>query len=236
MRHPLAVLALMILLQRPLGAQLRDVTDEFTEPGPVRGGAGFHLDYASPQGPFAVRIDRGFGVSGWIGVGLDRESRILIGVEGGFMNYHTRSRAPGPTPGSGGEEHASNNIVTAGIPLRIEFTGGPVRPYTMGSVGGSYFTTFTITYDEEVEDDFAVRTLYSDLTLNWTAGLGVVFQLREGRVPLYLDLGIRHVANGVVNYLDQRSLDGADGSGTIRPIRSEANLTLFKVGVAMALR
>lgn len=239
MRRPLTLALLLSLAQTPLEAQLKDVTDEFTDYGRIKGRAGAHLEYAQPEGELGAFIDQGFGISGWVGVGLDRKSRVLIGFEAGYVNYGTRTRsiAVAPTlPWAYVDVTTTNNIVTAGIPLRVEFTGGKLRPYAMGSVGGSYFfTTSSVTGDSD-DDDIDTRTMYSDITLNWTAGAGLVYQIQKGETPVFLDFGFRHVDNGEVEYLTDESIQTYGSTTVITPIRSQANFTMFQFGVAVGLR
>jgi hypothetical protein len=66
----------------PLAAQLKDVTDQFSY-GRVRGRAGGHVEFVQPEGDFGRFVDNGFGISGWVGLGLDRKSQVIVGIEGG---------------------------------------------------------------------------------------------------------------------------------------------------------
>ncbi|HVX90014.1 MAG TPA: hypothetical protein VG940_13850 [Gemmatimonadales bacterium] len=239
MRRALIALSLAAGSATPAAAQLKDVTDQFSY-GRVRGRAGGHLEFVQPEGDFGRFVDNGFGISGWVGIGLDRKSQVIVGIEGGFVNYGRRtSTVPlSPTiPGLYVDVTTQNNIATVGIPLRVELTRGMLRPYVMGSVGLAYFWTETSARGTSSAGDFASSTNFSDITANWTGGGGLVLQVSHGRNPVFIDFGIRHVANGEVEYLNEDSIrDGGGGTTIITPIRSEANFTLWQVGVAVGLR
>ena len=223
----------------PLAAQLKDVTDQFSY-GRVRGRAGGHVEFVQPEGDFGRFVDNGFGISGWVGLGIDRKSQVIVGLEGGFVQYGRRtSTVPlSPTiPGLYVDVTTQNNIATFGIPVRVELTRGMLRPYVMGSVGLAYFWTETSARGTSSAGDFASSTNFSDITANWTGGGGLVLQVSHGRNPVFIDFGLRHVANGEVEYLNEDSIrDGGGGTTIITPIRSEANFTLWQVGVAVGLR
>ena len=223
----------------PLAAQLRDVTEEVA-PGRIRGQAGGHLEYVRPEGDFGRFVDDGFGISGWAGVALGRNSQVIIGLEGGFVNYgrQTKTVPLSPTiPGLYVDVTTQNNIATIGIPVRVELTRGMLRPYVVGSVGLAYFWTQTSARGTASSGDFATSVNFDDLTANWTGGGGLALQVSHGRNPVAIDFGLRHVSNGQVEYLNEDSIqDGGGGTTIITPIRSEANFTLWQLGVTVGLR
>ena len=223
----------------PLSAQLRDVTDELPL-GRVRGQAGIQLQYVKPEGDFGNYVHDGFGASGFVGAALDRNAQVVIGLEASVVNYGRISNTLplSPTlPGLYVDLTTTNNIVTVGIPLRVELTRGPVRPYLVGSVGLAYFWTETSASGTSSAGDFASTTNFHDGTRNWTAGGGFAIKIKEGKNPLSIDVGMRHVANGEVNYLTPGSIVDVGGGVTeIHPTRSEANFTLYQVGVVVGLR
>ena len=239
MRRALLVSSLLVSAA-PAAAQLRDVTDSLTGMGRLRGRAGFQVEYVRPEGDFGRFVQNGFGISGWVGAALDRHAQVIVGLEGGFVNYgrQTSTVPLSPTiPGLYVDVTTTNNIATIGIPVRIEFTRGVLRPYVSGSVGLAYFWTETGARGTSSAGDFATSINFSDVTANWTGGAGLALQVSHGRTPVSIDVGMRHVANGQVKYLNQNSIsDGGGGTTIITPIRSEANFTLYRVGVAFGLR
>ena len=239
MRRPLTFLALL-LAARPAAAQLREVTKDEATPDRIRGVAGVQLDITNPEGDFGRFVHTGVGASGFVGVGLTKDARVSIGLEGGFVNYgHQLKTVPlSPTiPGLYVDVSTNNNIATLGIPLRVELTPGPVRPYLTGSLGFAYFWTQTGARGTDSNGDFATTINYSDMTANWTAGGGFAIQVSRGRTPVAIDIGIRRVNNGIVKYLNEDSIqDGGGGTTIITPIRSEANFTAWRIGASFGLR
>ncbi|MBW8773050.1 MAG: hypothetical protein JF590_07160 [Gemmatimonadetes bacterium] len=231
--------ALVLATSAPAAAQLRDVTDSLAL-GRIRGRAGIQVEYVQPEGDFGRFVQNGVGISGWVGAALDRNAQVIIGLEGGFVNYgrQTSTVPLSPTiPGLYVDVTTTNNIATIGIPLRIEMTRGVLRPYVSGSVGLAYFWTQTGARGTSSAGDFATSVNFSDLTANWTGGAGLALQVSHGRTPVSIDFGMRHVANGQVKYLNENSItDGGGGTTIITPIRSDANFTLYRVGVAFGLR
>jgi len=54
---------------------------------------------------------------------------------------------------------------------------------------------------------------------------------------LALDLGVRALHNGQATYVTSAGItQNSDGSFTVRPIRSEADLLVFHLGFSAALR
>ena len=231
--------ALLVANAAPLAAQLRDVTDSLAW-GRIRGKAGIQLEYVRPEGDFGRFVQNGVGVSGWVGAAFGHDAQVIVGLEGGFVNYgrQTSTVPLSPTiPGLFVDVTTTNNIATIGIPLRVELARGDIRPYVMGSVGLAYFWTETSARGTSSAGDFASSINFSDLTANWTGGGGLAWQVSHGKTPVSIDFGVRHVANGQVKYLNENSIsDGGGGTTIITPIRSEANFTLYQVGVAFGLR
>ena len=57
-----------------------------------------------------------------------------------------------------------------------------------------------------------------------------------GHNPVYLDFGVERHDNGIANYLTEGDIvDHSDGSVTIYPNRSEADLLSFRFGVAVSV-
>lgn len=237
--RPRLLALLLAVPATPAAAQLKDVTDELTT-GRVRGRAGIQLEFVQPEGDFRRFVHDGVGVSGFVGAALDHHGQVTLGLGGGFVNYGRRTRTLplSPTlPGLYVDLTATNNIATIEIPLRVELTRGILRPYLTGSVGLAYFWTETSARGTSSAGDFASTTNYHDVTRNWTAGGGLALQISNKRNPVSLDFGMRHVANGFVNYLNEDSIqDGGGGTTIISPIRTEANFTVYRLGVGVGIR
>ncbi|MDH3458691.1 MAG: hypothetical protein OER90_17765, partial [Gemmatimonadota bacterium] len=75
-----------------------------------------------------------------------------------------------------------------------------------------------------------------DYALALSAGGGFLIQLSGGKHPVMLDLSAQSTYNGEVDYLTRGDIvENFDGSLTLFPIRSEANLVTFRMGVAIGL-
>jgi hypothetical protein len=240
MRRAVALVTLSLALwpTGPLGAQLKDVTDEMSPVEP-RARAGIFGNYISPKGEFGEFVDQGFGLSGWVGLPIGPSGQVFVGLEGSFANYGTRTNTVplSPTiPGLYVDVTTSSNIATIGIPLRIELTPGPIRPYVVGSVGLAYFWTETSARGTSSSGDFARSINFDDITAQWTAGGGIAIQVSKGLTPVSIDLGLRQVMNGEVEYLTEESVIDDGGPITVVPIRSEANFLVWQVGVKVGIR
>jgi hypothetical protein len=106
------------------------------------------------------------------------------------------------------------------------------------AIGGAYFgTSSSVDGVDGNDDSFANTTNFDDVTLAWTGGGGLLISLSRGRTSVLLDLGVRYHGNGEVEYLKEGDIqDNPDGTITITPTRSEANLLTFQIGVQIGAR
>lgn len=236
------VLVAMALTALPAGAQWRDRGPDQEHVGPPRAWVGIALQGADPQGEFGALVDNGFGleVEGRFPVALD--GGFSLRVDGGFLVYGNERRDvcfPPPVGCRIGLElNTTNTIATLGVGPELAVPGR-VSPYINASVGLSYFVTSS---SLDGADDFDDRDLfntrnYSDLVTAGRLGGGVRFQVgRIDRGPILVDIGAEYHRNGVARYLRRGDiLDHPDGSITIFPNRTEANLVTFQVGVSFGL-
>ena len=92
-------------------------------------------------------------------------------------------------------------------------------------------------YVRSTTHHFASTTNHDDATWAWSTGGGLLIQLSSGRTPIALDIGTRYHSNGSVEYLKSGDIeDHPDGSISINPTRSEANLMTINLGVSVGLR
>ena len=111
---------------------------------------------------------------------------------------------------------------------------GPVQFYGFWAGGFSYFAT-DANPDDACECAFT-QTLHDDLT--WVSEVGGGVRVALGRWPSRpaLDLGVRAMRNGLASYVTGGGVtQNSDGTFTVRPIRSEANLLLIQLGVSASL-
>ncbi|MEJ2218581.1 MAG: hypothetical protein P8099_18480 [Gemmatimonadota bacterium] len=132
--------------------------------------------------------------------------------------------------------NTDNNIFYGGIGPQLMLPLGPVEPYVNAEVQLSYFGTMSSLSGSGNADSFANTTNYDDLTAAWSAGGGMSIALPFRRTRVAIDLGARLHHNGVVRYLREGDIqDNADGSITLHPQHSEANLMVYHIGVRIGV-
>lgn len=233
------VLAALALRAAPAHAQWRD---RDPEERPPRAWVGINLQGADPQGEFGALVDDGFGLEleGRFPVAAD--GVFSLRVDGGFIIYGNERQAvcfPAPVGCRIGLDlTTTNSILTVGVGPELAVPGR-VSPYVNAGVGLSYFVT---TSSLDGADDFDDRDLfrtrnYSDLVTTARLGGGVRFRVGStGGGPVLVDIGAQYHRNGVAEYLRRGDiLDHPDGSITLFPNRTEANLVAFQVGVSFGL-
>ncbi|HEX7091058.1 MAG TPA: hypothetical protein VF192_13030 [Longimicrobiales bacterium] len=237
MRAPFAVLAVVLLL---LPARAHAQAPAEAGRRPVRAYAGGGLFIAEPVGEFDDYIDVGFGIGGHLLVRLDPAGALSLRVDGGFVNYgrETRTVCLSPTIGCRilVDLTTSNDIVFGSIGPQLMVPSGPVRAYVNAGAGFSYFATTSSVRGTSESDDFASTRNFDDATFAWSTGGGLYIPLTIGSSSVSIDLGARYLSNGEVEYLREGDIeDHADGSITLHPTRSEANLVVWQVGVSIGL-
>ena len=129
--------------------------------------------------------------------------------------------------------NTDNFIVDFGVGPQFTLGRGPVRPYVFGTAGFSYFATVSHLDGVDGGPDFAHTTNFDDVTYALTGGGGFLVSVSR-RVAL--DMSAQWTFNDDVEYLTEGDIvDNWDGSITMYPIRSEANMMTFRFGLAIAL-
>lgn len=241
----LAVGVAMMAVAAPLEAQWRDRDDRYGQPRDIDRGAartyiGIALLAGNPVGEFGRNVDDGFGLNVEGRFPVVSTGAVSLRLDGGFLVYGNESRGMCfPVPVGcriGVELNTTNSLAYLGLGPEVSALG-PVSPYVNGSVGLSYFFTHSsLSGADDYESNFNT-TNYSDLVTTLRFGGGVRFALgRTGGGPFLLDLGAQYHRNGVADYLREGDIvDHPDGSITLYPRRSEANLVTFNVGVSFAV-
>ena len=224
---------LIVLSTIPLPAQ---------ELRPLRGLVGGGLIIASPVGEFDDYIGVGWGIGGHFLFRLDPEGLVSFRADAGFVNYgHERKRVClSPTVGCRIEVDltTSNDIMYLNVGPQFAVPGGPLQPYINASIGFAYFATISSIDDVNGGgQDIARTTNFDDFTFSWQVGSGLRIPVSAGRLPIFIDLGARYNLNGEVEYLTEGGIiDNPDGSITLNPVRSDANLVTFVIGASFGLR
>ncbi len=192
----------------------------------------------APTGYFGQVVGGSWGF-GLAGVWQPRHRSLGLRLEGSYTQYGSQSREvpiSGMGGGAMGDLTTRNEISNFAIGPQLTIGHGVVRPYLVATVGASYFATRTLLKeDHDCPDDECVianDTNYSDWTLAWSAGGGILLALGRGA---FLDVGVRYVGNGTVNWLAEGDLvDDGNGAAPPRPRRSEANVVQVTAGFVFA--
>jgi len=205
--------------------------------------AGGGLQLSSPTGEFDDYVGTGFGVDGHFTLKLDQTGILGLRLGAGFINYgrETKRVCFSQTVGCRVEVDltTNNNIFYGDIGPELTLPAGRLRPYVNAGIGFAYFATTSSVEDISSvgDDELASTTNFDDITFAWQAGGGLRFRVSSGNTPVYLDFGVRYHTNGEVEYLTEGGItDNADGSITLNPILSEANLLTFSIGASIGVR
>jgi len=201
---------------------------------------GVALVGAGPLGELGDYIDAGGGGQLYGAFPLDAEGRVRLRGDFGFLVYgHERQRFCFNYPVGCRIEldlTTTNWVMYGGLGPEVVLATGAVEPYLNASAGFSYFATTSALSGDNDSEDFASTTNFDDAVFAWRAGGGVRVRLKGGRVPVALDLGAERHENGVADFLTEGDIqDNPDGSITLFPTRSEANLVTFRLGVTVGI-
>jgi hypothetical protein len=236
MRH-LSLLALLLAVPAAAGAQLS------VQPRrPDRGAVAIDIVVAQPLGAFRDYVKIGGGIDGSLLLNLTPDRAWGLRIDGGFINYGNETKRTRLSNTIGDriqvDVNTSNNIARFGIGPQLSIPHGRVRPYLHATGGVAYF--FTQSSVEGIDDDandFARTTNFSDWTLNWGAGGGLLIPFTTKNNTVALDLGARYLKNGKTRYLREGSIeDLPDGSIDFSPIESEVELLVYSIGVSIGIR
>jgi len=197
---------------------------------------GFNGSLARPTGEFRQFVDWGGGLGLYGVVNFDRRSQIGLRFGGSLLIYGHERYPAQLLPTNGRiwvDVQTENFIVDFGVGPQFTFGRGPVRPYVYGTAGFAYFATVSSLDGVDGGPDFAHATNFDDVTYSLTGGGGLLMSISR-RVAF--DMSAQWTFNDEVDYLTRGDIvDNWDGSITVYPIRSEANLMTFRFGLAIAL-
>jgi hypothetical protein len=217
---------------RPAAAQHLEA-----EPAPTRWVLSGGVLIAQPVGEFADYVGVGAGAGVQALLRLDPLGIASLRADFGFVNYGNERRRVCFSATVGCrvllDLTTSNNIMLFGFGPHLEAPMPYVRPFAHAGIGLSYFATTSSLRGSGSSEDFASTTNFDDLTFAWLAGGGVNVPVGRGARPVNVQLAARYHANGRVEYVRRGDIeDHADGSITIRPTRSRANLITWQIGVS----
>ena len=198
------------------------------------------LDFitADPVGEFGQLVEVGFGAELGGRFPIAARGALSLKTNVGFIIYgHERAHLCFNVPIGcriDTDLVTTNDIVYVGVGPEIAVPTGPIRPYLNGTAGFSYFFTRSSLNGGD-DHDFGT-THFDDFVGALTVGGGLRAELKGGRAPIVLDFGLQYHRNGVADYLRKGDiLDHPDGSITLFPNRTEANLLTYRIGVSFGI-
>ena len=223
--------ALLLVLAAPaaLGGQSPDEPEGYL-------GVGFVV--AQPTGAFGRTVDQGFGAELKGRFHLDPDGWVSLRADVGFIIYgHERLNfCSALSCRVGLDLTTTNSILFAGMGPEVSIPGEWMRPYAYGTFGIGYFNTVSRLSGDHDYDAFASTVNFDDAVFQTRVGGGLEVRVRGGPKPIHLDFGVDYHANGIAEYLREGDIvDHPDGSITLLPRRSEANLVTFRMGVSFGV-
>lgn len=241
----MALVVMMGMVAREAAAQRRrppeppyERAEQYRERGPAAYvGLGFFG--MEPRGDFAFLVDDGWGGQLEGSFPVVRSGALRLRLDVGLVSYGHEHRDVcfGPPVGCriSLDLTTDNMIFFAGAGPELALPGR-VSPYVNASVGFSYFSTFSSLKGDRDAEPFATTEHFDDFVPASRLGGGLRLQLKGGRTPLFVDVGAQYHRNGVAEYLVEGDIvDNADGSISIFPNRTEANLVTYQVGFSVGI-
>lgn len=191
---------------------------------------------AQPVRDFADYVKIGGGLA-LFGAWYPGDAGILgLRLDGSFILYGHETRTFQLVPLINVDVSTSNNIVSLFFGAEAQAPRGTVRPYLLGQIGLSYFSTESSVSGTDNVSSFANTTNFDDVTFAGTADGGIRIQVARRRTPIAIDLGIRYVWNGEAEYLREGSITIVGNQVMFTPIRSETNFLTYHLGVTVGVR
>jgi len=190
---------------------------------------------AQPLGELNEQIDVGGGVGAHFLFQPARRIPFAFRADLGYIVYGHETRRFRPFPRIEADLDTDHGIFFAGIGPQFMIPSGVLRPYITGSVGLSYFATKSSIEGRNAEgEDLLNTTNFDDVTFAYTGAAGLYIPVRKGLRPISIDLGARYHGNGRAEYLREGSItDNPDNSVSFTPIRSQANLITYQIGLTV---
>lgn len=190
---------------------------------------------ADAVGDLGTVVDKGFGLQLGGALPMAADGHLRIRGDLGFVVYGVeRIYYCGYSCRVSSELTTTNNILFAGIGPELVLSDGDVQPYVYGTAGISYFVTSSSLDDQDGYGPYLQTTNYSDAVYGLKYGGGLRFRMGGRDKPIFLDLGVERHDNGIANYLTRGDVvDNPDGTVTLYPNRSDADLTSFRLGITI---
>jgi hypothetical protein len=192
-----------------------------------------------PVGDMSRFVDEGFGAEFMGRMALDPYGVVSLRGDLGFLIYGHESK-PVCVAGVGcrvtAELNTTNSIFFGGIGPELAIPLSFARPYVNTFAGYGYFSTSSSLEEDWGGGDHFYTENFGDGNFAWGFGWGVEFLVSHGRTPIAINLGGRYHDFGVIEYLTEGDIvDHQDGSITLFPKISQANLWSYRIGVTVGI-
>lgn len=200
------------------------------------GFVGFGFVAADALGEMGLLVDHGFGLQFEGGAPVAADGHLRLRGDLGFVVYgHERQfLCYGISCRVGSDLTTTNSILFGGVGPELVLATGALEPYVNATAGLSAFVTSSSLDDHDGYGPYFETTNYSDVVFALKVGGGLRMRVGHGRRPVFVDFGVDRHVNGVADYLTVGDIvDNPDGSITVYPNRTEADLMTFRVGVTI---
>lgn len=192
---------------------------------------------ANAVGDLGFFVDNGFGLQLEGGVPMAANGHLRLRGEVGFVVYgleRQRVCFGGIGCRVGSDLTTTNNIFYGGIGPEVVLATGAFEPYVHATAGLSGFVTSSSLNDHDGTGPYFETTNYSDVVFSVRYGGGLRLRVGGSHRPVFLDFGVERHDNGIANFLTKGDIvDNSDGSITVFPNRSDADLTAFRLGMSV---
>lgn len=196
---------------------------------------GVSFSAADARGDLGFAIDQGFGLELNGGLPIAADGHLRLRGDAGFLIYGIENiqycdfgcRVVTDLT-------TTNSIAYIGVGPELVLARGDIQPYVHATAGMTWFlTTSSVDYNDGWGPE-GETTNYSDHTIGFKYGGGIRFRASR-RVAI--DMGVTRHENGPVTYLTKGDIvDNDDGSITMFPNQSEADLLNFQLGLSFSTR
>lgn len=186
-----------------------------------------------PVGTFSDNVGASFGGAVDFSVRLG-DTPVSVGSAVEHLRYGTETRHVAlfnALPEMVSDVDTSNNVFWTHALVRVQPRTGRVRPYVDGLLGFSYaYTSTGVHVGYETES----TTHLGDFAPSLGVGGGVTVLLVSRReAVLSLNLGLRYLATGALDYLTKGAIQRDENGATFEPVRSSVNVVSPQIGVAL---
>jgi len=235
--RPVGVAGLVVLLVTVVSPSLQaqEVPDSVNAP---RWWLGFDLVSADPLGPFGERVGDAWGFQLRGRYARNPLGPLAFRLDLGLMGYGEEYREfclPAPVGCRAQAGLATANDI-AYLGLGPEYSLWQGRLYAFGTVGVSVFSTTSTLDGVGSREAFLATTHQEDQVLAVRVGAGARIPLSRGMRRISLDLDVAYHHNGTAEYLVEGDIvDNPDGTVTIFPNRTEANVLAVQLGLSFGI-